>query len=181
MARAVGWNRVEPEGLHRPLGYDRAMFLRRLRERFVTHLIGDYVPVLNLVRRPARWPALPELRAYPAETLGREVAAYLDARALPFKVRYENHDAIHAILDYETNVRGEMEVQAFLWANGASSPAGRVLFVVGGLLLPEQWAAMRAAYRRGKWARPLEEAKLPFRLREPFAGVRRALEPATFA
>ena len=154
------------------------MFFRRLRERFVTHLIGDYVPVLNLVRDPAPWPTLAELRDYPRGTLGREVAAYLDARGLPFKVRYENHDAIHAVLDYETNIRGEMELQAFMWANRASSPAGRVLFVVGGLLLPEQWRAMREAFRRGEGARPIEEGRLPFRLREPFEGVRAALEPA---
>jgi len=154
------------------------MFLRRLRERFVTHLIGDYVPVLNLVRNPAPWPTLGELRDYPAGTLGHEVAAYLDARGLPFKVRYENHDAIHCILDYETNIRGEMELQAFMWANRASSPAGRVLFVVGGLLLPEQWRPMRDAFRRGLHARPIEEASLPFRLREAFAHVRAALDPA---
>lgn len=153
------------------------MLLRRLRERFVTHLIGDYVPVLNLVRDPAPWPTLGELRSYPRGTLGSEVAAYLDARGLPFKVRYENHDAIHCILDYETNIRGEMELQAFMWANRASSPAGRVLFVVGGLLLPEQWRAMRDAFRRGLAARPIEEAKLPFRLREPVEGVRGGLEP----
>src|SRR5262249_1428019 len=67
------------------------MLFRRLRERFVTHLIGDYVPVLNLVRRPKPWPTLAALRDYPRGSLGREVAAYLDARALPFKVRYENH------------------------------------------------------------------------------------------
>ena len=153
------------------------MLFRRLRERFVTHLIGDYVPVLNLVRNPAPWPTLEELRAYPEGTLGRAVAAYLDARGLPFKVRYENHDAIHAILDYETNIQGEMELQAFMWANRASSPAGRILFVVGGLLLPEQWSAMREAYARGLFARPIEEASLPFRLREALEGVRGKLEP----
>ena len=153
------------------------MFFRALRERFVTHLIGDYVPVLNLVRRPRPWPTLDELRGYDDESLGRRVAAYLDERGLPFKVRYENHDAIHAILDYETNIRGEMEVQAFLWANDASSPAGRILFVVGGALLPEQWGAMRDAYARGRVARPIEEARLPTRLHESLADVRRALEP----
>jgi hypothetical protein len=157
------------------------MLLRKLRERFVTHIIGDYVPVLNLVRRPARWPTLEELRDYPGETLGNRVAAYLDARGLLFKVRYENHDAIHAILDYETNIQGEMEVQAFLWANGSSSYAGRVLFVVGGLLLPEQWSAMRSAFRRGREAEPIEEAHLPFRLRESLADVRAALEPRSSA
>jgi ubiquinone biosynthesis protein Coq4 len=154
------------------------MLFVRLRERFVTHLIGDYVPVLNLVRRPAPWPTLTQLRAYPPGSLGREVAAYLDARNLPFKVRYENHDAIHAILAYETSIRGEMEVQAFLWANSSSSPAGRVLFVVGGLLLPEQWDAMRRAYRRGRAAAPIEEHRLPRRLREPLEHVRGRLEAA---
>ena len=153
------------------------MLFRRLRERFVTHLIGDYVPVLNLVRNPTRWPTLDELRSFPEGTLGREVAAYLDARDLPFKVRYENHDAIHAILDYETNIQGEMEVQAFLWANRSSSPAGRILFVVGGLLLPEQWSAMRRAHRRGHDAGPIDEWRLPFRLHESFETVRAALEP----
>ena len=148
------------------------MVFRKLRERFVTHLIGDYVPVLNLVRDPARWPTLEELRGYPEGSLGREVAAYLDARGLPFKVRYENHDAIHAILDYETNIRGEMELQAFMWANRASSPAGRILFVVGALLLPEQWSAMWLAFGRGAHATPIEEARLPGRLFEPLAAVR---------
>jgi hypothetical protein len=151
------------------------MFLRVLRERFVTHVIGDYVPVLNLVRRPTRWPTLQELRAYPDESLGREVAKYLDDRGLPFKIRYENHDAIHCILDYDTTIQGEMEVQAFLWANGASSPAGRILFVVGGALLPEQWSAMRSAYARGRGAKPIAERSLPFRLLEPLGRVREQL------
>src|ERR1700733_4738090 len=107
------------------------MFAVLLRERFVAHIIGDYVPVLNLVRRPIPWPTLEALRAYPEGSLGREVAAYLDARGLPFKVRYENHDAIHAILDFETNIRGEMEVQAFLWANGSASPPRGGRFFLG--------------------------------------------------
>ena len=151
------------------------MFFRALRERFVTHLIGDYVPVLNLVRRPKPWPTLGALRDYPNGTLGREVAAYLDARHLPFKVRYENHDAIHCITDYETNIRGEMELQAFMWANDSSSPAGRILFVVGGMLLPDQWGAMREAYARGKEAAPMEEHRLPDRLFEPLSDVKEAV------
>jgi hypothetical protein len=154
------------------------MLFVRLRERFVTHVIGDYVPVLNLMRRPAHWPALAELRTYAPGSLGHEVAAYLDARGLPFKVRYENHDAIHAILDYETNIRGEMELQAFMWANNSSSPAGRVLFVMGGLLLPEQWGAMRRAYRRGRAAAAIEEHHLPLRLRERLVRIRERLQAA---
>lgn len=129
------------------------------------------------MRNPEPWPALDELLAYPEGTLGREVAEFLRARELPFKVRYENHDAIHTILDYDTTTEGEMEVQAFLWANRSSSRAGRILFVVGGALLPEHWAAMRAAYRRGRAAAPIEEASLPHRLRERLTTVRAKLEP----
>ncbi len=153
------------------------MLLHGLRDRFVKHLIGDYVPLLNLFRDPAPWPTLADLDEYPAGSLGNEVATFLRARELPFKVRYENHDAIHAILDYDTTTEGEMEVQAFLWANGSSSRAGRILFVVGGALLPEHWRAMRDAYRRGKLAAPIEEAALPTRLLEPLADVRAKLEP----
>jgi hypothetical protein len=153
------------------------MLLRHLRERFITHLIGDYVPVLNLVRRPAPWPTLDALLGYPEPSLGRQVAEFLYARGLPFKVRYENHDAIHALLGYETNITGEMEVQAFLWANRSSSPAGCVLFLVGGLLLPEQWEPMRRAYIRGRSAAPIEEARLPFRLFEAFRDVQARFEP----
>lgn len=154
------------------------MLLRPLRERFVTHLIGDYVPLLNLVRRPLPWPELGALRRFADGTLGREVAAFLDGRGLPFKVRYENHDAIHAILGYETNIQGEMELQAWMWANASSSPAGRLLFVLGGALLPEQWRAMRRGYLRGLAARPIDEARLPLRLDENFAALKAQLEPA---
>jgi hypothetical protein len=157
------------------------MLLAGLRDRFVKHIIGDYVPVLNLFRAPLPWPTLDELRSYADGSLGREVARFLDERGLPFKVRYENHDAIHAILDYDTTTRGEMEVQAFLWANHSSSRAGRVLFVVGGALLPEHWDAMRVAYARGKRAAPIEEARLPLRLRETIGDVREKLEPALAA
>lgn len=159
--------------MNHSLLYDDRMF--DLRDRFVRHLISDYVPVLNLVRRPKPWPTLEALLEYPAGSLGREVAEFLRARGLPFKVRYENHDAIHTILDYDTTTQGEMEVQAFLWANRSSSPAGRILFVVGGALLPEHWTAMRRAYRRGRAARPIEEATLPDRLREPLGQVRERL------
>jgi ubiquinone biosynthesis protein Coq4 len=151
------------------------MFLANLRDRFVKHLIGDYVPVLNLWRNPEPWPPLETLRDFPPGSLGREVAEYLSERGLPFKVRYENHDAIHAILGYDTTTRGELELQAFLRANRNASSAGHILFVLGGALLPEHWKAMRRAYRRGLRARSIEEPRLPHRLLEPLAEVRAGL------
>ena len=152
------------------------MFFSRARAAVVGWTIINSVPFLNLSRRPERWPTLAELDGYPEGSLGRAVAAFLRERGLPFKVRYENHDAIHTILGYDTSDRGEMELQAFLWGNDASSFAGHILFVWGGLMQPEQWSAMRRALHRGRAAAPIEEARLPHRLYEPLAAVRRELE-----
>lgn len=153
------------------------MFFRKARAKAVGWVIINSVPVLNLVRRPDPWPTLEELLHYPEGSLGREVAEFLRARGLPFKIRYENHDAIHAILDYDVHDRGEMELQAFLWGNRSSSVAGRILFVWGGMMLPEHWPAMKRALRRGRAANPIEEASFPHRLEESLEALRMRLEP----
>jgi ubiquinone biosynthesis protein Coq4 len=128
------------------------MALESFRVRIVSWAIRDSIPVLNLVRRPKPWPSLEELRAYPEESLGRAIAELLDARGLPFLPKYETHDAIHVLLGYDTTARGELELQAFMWGNASSSIAGRVLFLWGGLMLPEHWRPMRAALLRGRRA-----------------------------
>lgn len=142
-----------------------------LRTQIVSFAIRDSVPVLNLVRRPARWPAIEALRAYPDGTLGRETARYLDALGLPFLPHYENHDALHLVLGYDTSARGELELQAFMWGNGASSFAGRVLFIWGAMMLPEHIGAMRGALERGRRSARVREDLFPRRLREPVPSV----------
>jgi hypothetical protein len=143
----------------------------------VTWAIRESVPPLNRLRRPQSWPSLAALRSYPPGSLGRETAAFLDERRLAFLPRYENHDAIHLILQYETSARGELELQAFMWGNGASSCAGRGLFLWGALMLPEHVPAMRDAFARGRRARPIQDKRLPLRLRDPLAALRREIEP----
>ncbi len=157
--------------------FDRVMFFSNARNKIVGWVIIESVHVLNVFRNPEPWPTLDDLFEYPDESFGRTVAEFLRARSLPFKTRYENHDAIHAILDYDVDSRGEMELQAFMWGNRSSSFAGHILFVWGGLMLPEYWPAMRRAHARGRAARPIEEAKLPHRLRETITNIRDGLEP----
>jgi hypothetical protein len=145
--------------------------LLELRTRIVTWAIRDSIPVLNIVRRPAPWPSIEELRTYRDGTLGRETARLLDDRGLPLLAHYENHDALHRILDYDTTARGELELQAFMWGNRSSSPAGRVLFVWGAMMLPEHVGAMRKAFARGRRALPVREHLLPTRLHEPLSAI----------
>jgi ubiquinone biosynthesis protein COQ4 len=153
------------------------MIGQTLRTHLVSWAIRTSVPVLNVVRRPAPWPTLEELDLFPAGSLGREVADYMRSRGLPFLAHYENHDAIHLLLGYDTDARGEMELQAWMWGNDSSSFAGGVLFFWGAAMLPEHWQAMREAYKRGRRAHAMREARLPFRLEQSLERVRQRIEP----
>jgi hypothetical protein len=152
------------------------VLFERLRTRIVSIAIRDSIPVINLFRRRrGSWPPLAELRRFPEASLGREVAAFLDARGVPFLDRYEPHDTLHVLLEYDTSLRGELELQAFMWGSKSSSFAGRVLFVWGGLMAPEHIGAMRRALRRGRRSIPIDELRLGAMLDEPPATVRAEL------
>ena len=85
-----------------------------------------------LVERPRVRLDLPRLRAMPDGTLGRETARFLDARGLdpasiprrevtdaPSFVRahlFETHDLWHVVTGFETDVAGEVGLQAFYLA-----------------------------------------------------------------
>ena len=70
-----------------------------------------------------------------------------------------------------------MELQAFMWANGSASIAGRILFLWGGAMFPEHGSAMRRAYRRGRRARAVEEDRFLEELGLDVDAVRARIEP----
>ena len=93
------------------------------------------------------------MRQYPKGTLGFELAAFLDKRGFDLLPKYEIHDAVHTILNYNTTTVGELKLQAFMWGNGSSSFAGRALFLIGLLILPELWEELKLDLERGEKAR----------------------------
>jgi ubiquinone biosynthesis protein Coq4 len=128
-----------------------------LRRRLVARLIGTSVPYLNWFRRPQPFPLeLAELRGLPAGSLGAETAAFLDRRGFGFLPQYETHDVTHALLGYGTTTTGELRLQAFMCGNRSASLAGRLLLLLGALLLPELWPQLQEDYRRGRVARQLK-------------------------
>lgn len=152
------------------------VLFEKLRTRIVSWAIRDSIPLLNRVRRRgAHWPSHDELRLFPKASLGHELAAFLDARGVSFLDRYEAHDALHVLLGYDTTLRGELELQAFMWGSRSSSFAGRVLFVWGGLMAPEHVGAMRDALDRGRCSPRMDEARLRAMLADPTEAVRAAL------
>src|SRR5215470_3150407 len=115
-----------------------AATVRHVRMTALEWMIVRAVPILNRFRLRTEWQhSLDEVRHFPAGSWGAYLANFLDARQFTdFLTNYEAHDAFHTLLDYDTNVVGEMRLQAFMVGNRSASFAGRVLFVLGSLLLP---------------------------------------------
>src|SRR4051812_24638605 len=110
----------------------------RLRKRIVAWMINKAVPRLNVFRHPKPWPySLDELRTFPRGSLGLEMAYFLGSRGFGLLPKYETHDGVHTLLNYRTSTTGELQLQAFMWGNSSSSFAGRVLFLIGLISLPE--------------------------------------------
>jgi hypothetical protein len=141
-------------------------------------MIGASVPFLNLFRKTPPWPhPLEELKRFPPRSLGAEIAAFLGGRGLDFLPQYETHDAIHTLLGYTTSTTGELRLQAFMWGNQSASFAGRVLLLMGLMMLPELWPQLKQDYQRGRQAQHLASWDIPRLLKEDIGLLRKRLEP----
>ena len=129
-----------------------ASTVRRIRMTLLEWMIIRAVPMLNHIQPRARWEhSLDELRYFPDHSWGAALAGFLDTRHFAdFLTNYETHDAFHALLNYDTNVVGELRLQAFMVGNRSASFAGHVLFVLGCLLLPELWPQIQRDFTRGR-------------------------------
>jgi hypothetical protein len=128
------------------------LLLRHSRITVLRWMIIEAVPVLNTFRRRSGWHySVDSLRQFPPGSWEANLAQFLDQRGYEdFLSNYEAHDAFHTLLDYETDVVGELRLQAFMVGNGSVSFAGRVLFGLGCVLLPELWSQLRVDYTRGR-------------------------------
>jgi ubiquinone biosynthesis protein Coq4 len=153
--------------------------LYRARTVLLTFLIIQAVPALNRLRPRSSWlHSLDALRHFPAQSWGAELAAFLDNRGFDdFLPNYEAHDAFHTLLEYETDVHGELRLQAFMLGNRSASVAGRGLFVVGLLLMPELWPQLQRDYKRGRQSAQLGAWSVPALLAHDIRSLRAQLAP----
>lgn len=156
-----------------------SLLLNHARTVLLTFFIIHAVPALNRFRPRAFWlHSLDTLRQFPDQTWGAKVAGFLDTRAFDnFLPNYEAHDAFHTLLEYETDVYGELRLQAFMLGNRSASLAGRGLFVLGILLMPELWSQLQDDYQRGKQSVQLSLWNVPALLAEDISTLRAHLAP----
>lgn len=122
---------------------------------YLTHKMA--LPLLQLIRDPVVFPySMEELKQFPADTMGHELAVFLETKKLDLLPYYAKHDIKHILLDYDTTDDGEVCLQCFMLGNGHYSFPVLATVVYGFVTMPEYWMLFKKAYTRGGQCRPVE-------------------------
>jgi ubiquinone biosynthesis protein Coq4 len=125
---------------------------------YLTHRMA--LPMLQLVRNPVVFPySMTELRQLPENTMGHDLAVFLEAKKLDLLPYYARHDIKHILLDYDTTDDGEVCLQCFMLGNRHVSFPVLATVLYGFVTMPEYWPLFRKAFRRGRECRPIENWK----------------------
>jgi ubiquinone biosynthesis protein COQ4 len=184
-----------PSRLDRVFDLGVALNARRL-PGVVARLEHDAEARRLLAERPSidsRSVDLAALARLPDGTLGREYARFLhdnnispdvfkkpalaDERAAYVMQRIrQTHDLWHVLTGYAPDVRGEVLLQAFTYAQ-LKSPSSLALTLLAALRHPRLWLwrALGQAYRRGRATRPLATFRWEEHWHKPVAELRREL------
>lgn len=134
---------------------------KKLRSKLLVYLTHRMaLPVLRIVRKPEIFPyTRNELKEFPAETLGKALIDFLDAKQLDLLPYYARHDIKHILLDYDTADEGEGCLQCFMLGNGHISFPVIATVLYGFVTMPEYWTGFKKAYNRGKKCTPIANWK----------------------
>lgn len=125
-----------------------------MRTKLLKFLIETAVPSLNRFRQAPKWDhPIEKLRALPEESIGKELARFIDLQNLMLLPKYEVHDLLHVLLGYGTSPYEELKLQGFMLGNGSATFAGKVLFLLGLFIKPEYYSSLRVEFERGKKAK----------------------------
>lgn len=124
--------------------YFRCKFLE-----FITHQIA--LPLIGKIRKKPKFPySMEQLLQLPDNTLGKDLALYLQKMNFKLLANYERHDCKHIILQYEMDEVGEARMQFYFLGNRHYSvPVLSTVFFCF-ILMPEHWKQFRKDYERGK-------------------------------
>jgi ubiquinone biosynthesis protein COQ4 len=194
-ARALWDLGRDPSRLDRVFDLGVALNARRL-PRVLARLEHDPATQRLLAERPSidsRSVDLAALAELPDGTLGREYARFLqdhgispdvfkrpplaDERCAYVMQRIrQTHDLWHVLTGYAPDVRGEILLQAFTYAQ-LRAPSALALTVLAALRHPRPrlWRDIRLAFRRGRRTRPLAAFRWEDHWHTPVAELRRAL------
>ncbi len=125
---------------------------------YLTHQMA--LPLLKLVRKPVIFPyTLNDLKCFPENSMGKDLASFLEKKGLELLPYYAKHDIKHILLDYDTTDDGEVCLQCFMLGNRHLSFPVLATVIYGFMTMPEYWSLFRRAFRRGRGCQPIENWK----------------------
>ena len=137
------------------------MYKRIIRFRsdvlvFLTHNMA--LPLLQLLRNEERFQyTLQQLAAMPEDSLGFNLAGFLQRKNLALLPYYARHDIKHLLLNYDTTDEGEVCLQCFMMGNGHLSIPVISTVLYGFFTMPEYWRSFKKACQRGRHSIPIEK------------------------
>lgn len=124
--------------------------MKEWRMQLLKWMIETAVPLLNIFRATPEWHySMAQQREFPEGTLGRDLAIFLDSLGLPLLPKYEVHDTLHVLLAYGTSPLEELKLQGFMLGNGSCTFAGKCLFALGVVIVPDHWSELKPEIQRG--------------------------------
>lgn len=125
---------------------------------YLTHRMA--LPILKLIRKPVLFPySMEELKRFPVETMGNDLAVFLEEKGLGLLPYYAKHDIKHILLGYDTTDDGEVCLQCFMLGNRHISFPVMATVMYGMVTMPEYWSLFRQAIKRGRNCSPIENWK----------------------
>lgn len=128
--------------------------IKRYRSKLLellTHNIA--LPLIQNFRKTPPFPyTMEHLLAFPDNTLGKDLALYLQRKNFTLLRNYERHDCKHIILQYEMDEVGEACMQFYFLGNRHYSVPVVSTVVMVFLLMPEHWSTFYREFKKGRKA-----------------------------
>lgn len=150
-----------------------------LRGWLLTQLFYFSLPIYRALfkrkRKAWKW-TLDKMQGLPFGSFGHGLAHFMKSNGYEVLTKFENHDACHVLLNYQTDIIGEVSMQFCLYGNGKRSPYLLGVIVLGWLFFPECWDIFRTAKERGKVMKSFHQWNFEHLLHEPLNLLKAMIE-----
>ncbi|MBW1294932.1 ubiquinone biosynthesis protein COQ4 [Aquimarina litoralis] len=123
--------------------------------------------------------SMKQLLAYPKETLGFYLGAFLLQHDFSPQPKLENHDVFHVLTQTGITVPEEIAMQYYLLGNGKKSIYLFMVIFIGTILYPDKFNLFRSAFRKGKSAYSFHQLDFRKLLHTPLTTIRTTFLIAT--
>jgi len=154
--------------------------LKALREKLLIQLVEWTKPIYGRVFQKSKIPwkmNFKKLKKFLPQTLGHDLANFLEKEGLDLMPKFESHDVYHVLLKYKTTVVDEARMQFFLMGNRKYS-----LYIIGTnivamIFLPEHLKTFFKEFKKGRKALPIAQWNFEHLLNEPTQSLRKLILP----